>query len=258
MAIISPAGDTGINLQDLGTGRRFYIALDLDWDAKKFKQSSGPHRPHRAGERRRGRPPSTRPSPASASSRPRSRRRMKAMGAISKGQEDAGNTDELDAYDMESSTWLRAINETLRNQLPSGQNVSRQTLGKMPRAGSILLDPNEEITPQQFQNDLMLLPHKVGNEIFDAAYERWAELEEEDRQNVGDRIARRNRGLIRKTVELDEGRSSPAHPHRRERQRRDLRDSPGQAADPARRRRSTCRRSSRRSSTASGRPARCG
>ncbi len=195
VAVISSAGSTGINLQDLGTGRRVMIVLDLDWDSKEFKQSLG--RVDRANQVSSPRTLTIyTPIAGERKFQATIAARMKSLGAISKGQEDAGaEQDALNDFDMESSTWTRAINETVR-QLP--QHVKGQLL----HAGK--LDDDQELTWRDFQNDLMLVPHALGNEIYDQAYARWKELEDLEAERTGGKVARRNRGMIRATVALDE------------------------------------------------------
>jgi len=204
VAVISPAGTTGINLQDLGTGKRFMVVLDLDWDSKEFKQSLG--RVDRANQ-------TTSPGAVTIYTPIAGERkfqatiaaRMKALGAIAKGQTDAGATeDALNDFDMESSTWHTAINRVMQ----------QMTLGER---GMMLhgekFDAEGEISWRDFQNDLMMLPVATGNAIYDKAEAIWKELEALDEANRGGRVARRNRGLIRETADLDESRQYPLQLH---------------------------------------------
>jgi hypothetical protein len=193
VAVISPAGTTGINLQDLGSGRRFMVVLDLDWDSKEFKQSLG--RVDRANQ-------VTSPAALTIFTPIAGERkfqatiaaRMKSLGAISKGQEDAGaESDALNDFDMESSTWHRAINETVR-ALPRQQQDLLLHQGKLDE---------DDLSWRDFQNDLMMLPHQLGNEIYDKAHARWQELEAIESAKTGGKVARRNRGMIRQSIELD-------------------------------------------------------
>jgi hypothetical protein len=198
VAVISSAGTTGINLQDKGTGRRRMIILDLDWDSKEFKQTLG--RIDRTGQvSTPGAVTVYTPIAGERKFQATIASRLKSLGAIAKGQEDYGNTDALNDFDMESSTWARAINEVVR-ALPKKQAELMLHIAKLG---------DDELTWRDFQNDLMMLPHRLGNEIYDKAEARWRELEEEDRAATGGKVARRNRGLIRQSLDLDE---DPDHP----------------------------------------------
>ncbi|WP_428936922.1 LPD38 domain-containing protein [Fontivita pretiosa] len=204
VAVISQAGTTGINLQDLGGGRRHMIFLDLDWDAKEFKQSLG--RIDRANQLSSPRA-STIYTPIAGERKFQATiaTRLRSLGAISKGQEDAGAEQEaLNDFDMETSTWHRAINETVRS-LPDDKR--RRLLH------AVKLQQNDELSWRDFQNDLMFLPVAEGNGIFEQAFERWKQLEELEVQRTGGRVARRNRGMIRQTVQLDESIDSPLAIH---------------------------------------------
>jgi hypothetical protein len=130
--------------------------------------------------------------------------RMKALGAIAKGQEDAGAEQEaLNDFDMESGTWHRAINEIVRALPQSTQN-------QLLHAPKLVED---DLTWRDFQNDLMMLPHKLGNAIFEQAFNRWRELEDLEAARTGGKVARRNRGMIRESTPLDESEDMPLSVH---------------------------------------------
>jgi hypothetical protein len=202
--VISQAGTTGINLHDIGSGRRRLIMADYQWRADMFKQTLG--RVDRSGQR--SSPVVDMLHTGSAGERKfiaAIANRMQALGALAKGQAGSAGASELDVFEIFGGIGRAAMEQTWFN-LPD--DLKSEFLGsafmeQLPHGGGRVprQQPLEGAVVNNLLMELQLMPLAQAKRVEDIFVEAYDEIAAGAAEARAARTARL-RGEVLRSTEL--------------------------------------------------------
>lgn len=202
--VISQAGTTGINLHDIGSGRRRLIMADYQWRADMFKQTLG--RVDRSGQR--SSPVVDMLHTGSAGERKfiaAIANRMQALGALAKGQAGSAGASELDVFEIFGGIGRAAMEQTWFN-LPD--DLKSEFLGsafmeQLPHGGGLVPRPQplENAVVNNLLMELQLMPLAQAKRVEDIFVEAYDEIAAGAAEARAARTARL-RGEVLRSTEL--------------------------------------------------------